>query len=265
MLLKIENLSYRYKKNTPLVLKKLNLSIEENGFWFVVGPNGSGKSTFLKMLAGLVPYEGLQGTIAWNNCPIQSWTRLELAKKIAFVPGSFYTSFPISIMEFVLQGRFAYSAIWKKATEQDRSLVLSILDKVGILQLQNTLLTELSLGQLQLALIARALAQEPNVLLLDEVLAHLDFYYLAKVIELLQKLVKENKTIFLATHDLNLALEMTNHVLWFFDGTLSTQISIEDLLEKTYPEFSRKFKIGKNPFTHKSQIFWNQVTYKDLA
>jgi iron complex transport system ATP-binding protein len=253
--------SFRYAADAPAVLSDLSFTAEPGSYWCLAGPNGSGKSTFLKLACGLLPGGRMTGELSWNGKPLPDWTRLELAREIAFVPGSIATQFPVTVEDFVLQGRFARSRVWARATKTDHAVTHKVLERSGIDALSRSAITEISAGELQLAMIARALAQEPRALVLDEATSNLDLRHQARIFELLGELNRSGLTLIVVSHDLNLAAEFCPNALWLKRGAAHAQGTMgetlrAELLRDVY-DLGDKASVGKNPFTGKPKVFWN--------
>lgn len=260
MKLEMKDVSYGYGLRAQKVLKQVSFELEPGSYWCVAGPNGSGKSTFLKLLCGLLPQGGFSGQILWEKKSVFEWKRLSLAQNLAFVPSSLKTSYPIDVESFVLQGRFSRSSIWSKPTDQEHELVSQALQKVGLNSVAEKWLTEISAGELQLALIARALVQEPKVLVLDEATANLDLQNQIEVFHLLADLNSKGISILVVSHDLNLAAEFCPNVLWLKDGQVVTSGAFKDtltqsLLTQLYG-IGTQVEVGQNPFTSQPKLFF---------
>ncbi len=189
----LDGVSFRYNELT--VLEDICLTIRDRDFLGIVGPNGSGKSTLLKLILGLLTPQ--QGTIeVFGSSPAEA--RL----KIGYVPqfATFDRNFPISVLNTVLQGRLGKTRMLFGYTRQDRKAARQSLAEVEILDLEHRPLTALSGGQLQRVLIARALACNPEVLILDEPTAHIDPRVEEGVFELLKRL-NERLTVIVVSHD----------------------------------------------------------------
>ena len=260
MRLSVKKLSYRYSAQSPVVLNDLSFEIDEAAYWCVAGPNGSGKSTLLKLVCGLLPLEQLQGEVSWNGRALNSWSRVELARSIAFVPGTVRTQFSVTVADFVLQGRYARSDFWSRPTKADKLATAAAIERVSIEKIATASLTEISAGETQLALIARAIAQEPKALVLDETTANLDLMYQGRIFELLRELNQGGVSIILVSHDLNLAAEFCPNALWLKQGRLfemgaMAQTLNSKLLNELY-NVDRRLEVAANPFTSKPKIFW---------
>lgn len=189
----LDEVSFRY--NELSVLEDICLTIRDKDFLGIVGPNGSGKSTLLKLILGLLtPQKGRIEVFGGNP--------LESRLKIGYVPqfAAFDRNFPITVLNTVLQGRLGKTRLLFGYRREDRELARQALAEVEILDLQQRPLTDLSGGQLQRVLIARALACNPEVLILDEPTAHIDPKVEEGVFELLKRL-NERLTVIVVSHD----------------------------------------------------------------
>ena len=206
-LIELQNINFSYSNNLPeynFRLENINLVINSGEFITILGPNGSGKSTLLKIINGLL--KPRSGKITFNGKPFSASSRKELARKIAFVPQNPYSIYPFSVYEIVMMGRTPYLNLWGFEKSEDKEKVNEALNIVGITHLKNKGVNEISGGEAQRTFIARALVQEPDVLLLDEPNSHLDLEHQIAIFNLLQKLnLERNLTLLMVSHDLNLA------------------------------------------------------------
>jgi iron complex transport system ATP-binding protein len=193
------DLSFAYSDS--VILKDVEIEIESGKLTFILGQNGSGKSTFLKILAGLLPVQ--KGSIKISGKESTKLSFSERSKMTGFLNQSHKAVFPFSVSDVVLTGRAGFINYIPKKT--DIEAAGQAMETAGILHLKNRNYAELSGGERQLVMIARLLAQDPKILLLDEPTTHLDFTNQSHLIKLLKKLVKEGLTIVAVIHDPNLA------------------------------------------------------------
>jgi zinc transport system ATP-binding protein len=201
----INNLSFSYGEMS--VLKDISFEIHTGHFIGVIGPNGGGKTTLLKLILGFLKPSA--GTIEiFGKSPVSS------RENIAYVPQSlrFDKQFPISVMELVLEGRLSHLPWYGQFRKQDKEIALQALDRVGLANLRERPFGSLSGGQAQRALIARALASEPRLLLLDEPTASVDAKAEGEIYGILKKLQGE-MTIMMVTHNLQAVIELVEEVI----------------------------------------------------
>ncbi len=187
-----------------IALEDVSLKIAEGEFVGVIGPNGSGKTTLCRAVLGLM--SPLRGTLRVFDCACEE-LRCHHRARIGYLPqkGMIERHFPVTVLETVMMGRYGALGLFKRPSERDRDIALESLSHVGMEGHRNTALGQLSGGQQQRVFIARALAQQPQILLLDEPTTGLDITTQHSVVELVQQLHKElGLTILLITHDINM-------------------------------------------------------------
>lgn len=204
-MLALKNISFRYgDESNGFQINDLNLDAADSEFITILGPNGSGKSTLLNLILGDLQPD--RGEILFKGQPYTKFSRKELAKRISFVPQRYYSVYPFSVFEIVMMGRTPYLSMLGFESALDVEKVENALELVGISHLKNKSINSISGGESQRAFIARALVQEPELILLDEPNSHLDLEHQISIFGLLKKLNEENGvTIILVSHDLNLA------------------------------------------------------------
>ncbi|MFN0156612.1 MAG: ABC transporter ATP-binding protein [Bacteroidota bacterium] len=217
--LTINDVSFRYTPSVP-TLQHVSFDVMPGEFLSIVGPNGSGKSTLLRLLDRIyVPHSG---KIALDGQSLASYTRAELARRIAFVPQDSGIMFPFTVEELVLMGRAPHTMGRAFESMHDREVAVAMMSLLDIAHLANQSVTTLSDGERQRVLIARALAQEARILLLDEPNAHLDIAHQIDVFAILKKLNKEKGlTIVSVSHDLNLASAFSNRIAMLMCGSIA--------------------------------------------
>lgn len=249
----VRALSFSYPRR-PL-FENLSASIGKSEFVSVVGPNGAGKSTFVKLLARLL--HPSSGGILFNGTELDSISRRELARSLAYVAQESRFSLDFTVIETVLHGRHPYLGALERYRSSDYALARSALERLGILHLAEKSINNISSGERQLAVICRALVQEPSVILLDEPLNHLDLAHQHDVLALLRSLNEEGICIVLVAHDLNQAALCSNRMLIFARGRLAEDDSPDALLK---PEIIERYwgvrpVEGRHPETGRRQIF----------
>ena len=224
--IKVEGVTFGFGRKgiavSSPVLKEVSVEIAPGEVVGILGPNGSGKSTLLKVLMRiLVPQKGI---IEMFGQPYSSLNQGEISRRVAFVPQETQQAFPFTINEMVLMGRHPHhSRTWSLGWEgsRDRAVAIQAMKDLNVFHLGDRLITNVSGGERQRAVIARALAQEPEVLLLDEPTAFLDLYHQLDIIRIVRRLNQERGlTVVLVSHDLNLASQYCDRVLLFKDGEI---------------------------------------------
>lgn len=213
----IRNLSFAYEKQP--VIRTLSLAVEKGVCFVIIGPNGSGKTTLVRLIAGSLKAAG--GSIDILGQPIQRYRRKALAREVAMVPQMVALDFPFSVAEFVAMGRSPHLGLLGLTTAADNEIVDRALRFTEIDQLAGRTLDQLSGGERQRALIARAICQEPRIILLDEPTAALDPAHQIRVMDLMEKLKAEQQvTVIMVSHDLNLASLYGDRILLLDQGRI---------------------------------------------
>lgn len=206
----------RFKYNGEDVLKKISFKIEGGNITGIVGPNGSGKTTLLKCINQILkPYKG---TIMLDRADLKKMASLEIAKKIAYVPQMEGKHFPCTVFNTILMGRNPYISWAPK--KKDLNRVAAIIRLLHLDEIAMRDINKLSGGQRQKVIIARALAQEPNVLLLDEPTANLDLKHQLEVMKILMKQSKSGILVFISIHDLNIAARYCDNIIMLKKGRI---------------------------------------------
>jgi len=213
------------------ILEPLDLALESGECLAVIGPNGAGKTTLLRLLAGLLAPVG--GDLAWKGEDYGSLKRRQMARRIAYVPQVRPATIPLTVEQMVVLGRFPYLSSWQMTPDAaDLERVDRVLDTVGLESLRQRPMDTLSGGERQAVFIAAALAQDAEVLLLDEPTTHLDARHQLEVAELLVGLRRSGRhSIVVSTHDLNLAARLADRVLALRNGTVVACGPPGDLLQ----------------------------------
>ena len=229
----IENLSVSYRR--VLALENISLATSCGNRVALIGPNGAGKSTLLKAIAGLVPRE--KGSILWRGTTVKKWSR-----EFAYLPQheDVDWSFPITVRGLVEMGRYPQTGWWRKFSNTDSLAVDKALESLALLDLQDRQIRELSGGQQQRAFLARSLAQEAHVLLLDEPFTGLDRNASQLLGELLNKLAHEGRLIIASHHDLNSVPRLFDEVLVLATRSVAfgpvAEVLTEELINQTFYE-----------------------------
>ncbi|MBU0547574.1 MAG: ABC transporter ATP-binding protein [Candidatus Omnitrophica bacterium] len=252
-LLKISNLSGGYYKEE--VVRDLSLNVNQGDFMVIIGPNGSGKTTLLRLVTRVLPLR--KGEIFYKNENIAQMNLKEFCRKVAFVSQDASTGFSFTVMELVLMGRIPHLKRLQYETKRDIEIAEEKLSLTDTLSLKDKHIDELSAGERQRVVIARALAQEPELLFLDEPTAHLDIGHQVQTLDLLKKLNRENKlTIVMILHDLNLASAYSNRIALLDKGIIFKEGRPEEVL--TYQNIEAVYKtivlVNDNSVTGKPNI-----------
>ena len=221
-IIRLSNISFNYPQkngNTGFSIEELDLSISEGDFLSILGPNGSGKSTLVKLIAHI--FEPMQGEMYLLSKKYNEFNRNEFAKLISLVPQNSGTNFPFSIFEIVMMGRSPYLNFMGIENSDDKKLVMDTLDLLEISHLKNKGINEVSGGEAQRALIARAIVQQPKILLLDEPSSHLDIKHQLSIYNLLHELnLEKSITIVAVSHDINLSSNFSSRVVLMKNGKI---------------------------------------------
>ncbi|MEK3936125.1 ABC transporter ATP-binding protein [Sporosarcina sp. FSL W7-1349] len=248
MTLKINNLSMFLGKRQ--VLKNISAQFNQGEIVSIIGPNGAGKSTLLKCLATI--YKTAKGAITINGRDIATIPSRELATLIGFVPQHSTSHFPLTVMETVMLGRKPY--IKWGVQPRDLEAVEAVMKTLHIDSMSAQFLDELSGGQRQKVLLARALAQEPTILMLDEPTSALDMKHQLEVLELVKQFAEDqNHLIILVLHDLELASRYSDVLVLLKEGEIHTVGKLEDVLtvENLASVYGVESKIEKDEYGHK--------------
>lgn len=215
MRLQIKDLSFSY--GSTQILKDISMELGSSTVLGIVGPNGAGKSTLIRCIDRiLVPQHG---TVLLDGEEMKQMSSMEIAKKIGYVPQSISNTFPATVFDTVLMGRRPHLG-WR-SSDADIDTVLEVLTMLKIKYLAMRDFSEISGGQQQKVLIARALAQDAKILLLDEPTSNLDIRHQLEVMEILTKLVKKKGlSVMMAIHDLNLASRYSDRIIMLNGGSI---------------------------------------------
>ncbi len=252
-MLKVQNISIIY--GVCAVVQDVSLALETGKIIAVLGANGAGKTTLLKSLNGSLPVA--KGEILLDGKNLKDYSRREIAGKIAVVAQENETKFPVTILEFVLSGRFAHGAAFGWETEKDLQIALDCLNLCDLKNYENRLMNQLSGGERQRVVLARALATQAKILLLDEPTANLDLAHQAMMFRIISERCKGcNSSAIVITHDLNLAAEFADEIILLKNGEISAKGKPETILteENLFEVFDVKVLLDKNPSSGKRRV-----------
>lgn len=196
MKLEIKEVSCGYGDKN--ILSDVNFDIETGDILCILGPNGVGKTTLFKTILGFLKLQG--GQIFLDGENIHNWSRKDFAKAIGYVPQAHTPPFPYKVKEVVVMGRTAHLGMFSSPSKSDYKIAYEIIDSLGISYLKDKVYTEISGGERQLVLIARALAQEPKILIMDEPTSNLDYGNQVRVLRHIKKLANKDIGIIMTSH-----------------------------------------------------------------
>lgn len=251
--LRVDQISYGYEK--ALVLKDIGFSVEKGQFLGIIGPNGAGKTTLLKTINRILPLR--KGEIFLEGLNLSSLSLKKIAQEMSIVEQDIQLSFSLTVLDLVLMGRFPHLVRFRKETKKDIEIVRASLELTQTLKLADRQFNQLSAGERQRVILAKALAQEPQLLLLDEPTAHLDIGHQIKMFDLLAKLNKErNLTIIAVLHDLNLASEYCEKLILLDRGELRSYGSCREVLQYEIIEkaYGTVVLVKENPLSQKPYV-----------
>lgn len=249
-MIRLDNITFAY--NGTAIIAGLSLDVKAGEWLGVIGPNGAGKTTLLKLISGELKTE--TGSVSVHGKNIHSYSRRETAKLLSVVPQGTTFPFPFSALEVVLMGRHPYIKSFGFETARDREIAKSAMLKTDTWQFRDRSINELSGGERQRVLIARALAEEPKILLLDEPTTFLDIKHQQEIMEILTELnTKHDLTIVSAIHDINLAISYCSEIAFLFNGAVYKRGLASEVI--TYANLKEIFGtdvyVGVNEFTKK--------------
>jgi len=234
--LSADNLAFRWD-HTRDVFSQVSFTLHPGELFCILGPNGVGKSTLLRCLINLLDLH--RGFVRIDGADIRKINRQVLSRKMAFVPQGYDVAFSYTILEYVLMGRAPYISAFSSPAEEDVKIAVNAIREAGVYHLIDKPITEVSGGEHQLALIARALAQQPEILLLDEPTSHLDFGNQMQVLSLIERLSDRGITIIMTSHFPDHAFIVSDQVGIMREGVLSTigpanSVITSTTLQETY-------------------------------
>ncbi len=226
-MLEIQNISINY--GSAEVIKDISFTLQPNKIVAVLGANGAGKTTLLKALNGSLPIS--KGTILLGGRSLESLSRREIAQRMTVVAQENETKFPVTVLEFVLSGRFAHGGVFGWESEDDLQIAQNALEMCDLKDYEARMMNELSGGERQRVVFARALATRAGILLLDEPTANLDLSHQAILFRLVRERCETcDSSAVIITHDLNLASEFADEILLLKRGEVVAKGRPQDIL-----------------------------------
>jgi iron complex transport system ATP-binding protein len=237
------------------VLQKIRLLIDEHQFIGIIGPNGSGKSTLMQVLArSLIPSAGV---VFFRGDELDSISFKEFGRGVGFVPQESKIPFAYSVYDIVMMGRNPHIPRFRQPSSQDHEIVHLALRQTGTVDLADRSITSLSGGERQRVLIARVLAQDPQLLLLDEPFAHIDLHHQHELIRLIRDTTKGKRAVIGVFHDINLAASYCDHLVLLHKGVIRASGTPRDVLQESLLRdiFRITPVIGENPVTGTPHLY----------
>jgi iron complex transport system ATP-binding protein len=232
-----QDLTVRYPGGGRPALDGVSMDVPDGSLYTVLGPNGSGKSTLMKALLGVLP--AAAGDVLVDQRPTGAWSRRELARSVGVVPQAETIAFPLRVREMVAMGRYPHLGPLGSERDADRRAIARALEECDVTDLAERDVMTLSGGELQRVRIARALAQEPRALVLDEPTASLDIRHEMAILELLRSSADAGMTVLVVTHGLDLAARFSDRMLLLAKGRVAAEglpadVMRSDVLEEVY-------------------------------
>ncbi|MCK9287297.1 MAG: ABC transporter ATP-binding protein [Sphaerochaetaceae bacterium] len=229
------------------LFESLSTTFRSSHFTTIVGPNGSGKTTLLKHLLKILDLP--QGTIALLDQDVRGMTQKQMARAISYVPQKGFSDYEFSIADFVTMGRYSHVPRFSLLSQHDIQATQHAMNLTGITHLKDRLVTEISGGEYQRMVIARALAQESKIIALDEPVSHLDVYNQREILTLLKRLVNlSHISVICVLHDLNAAMAFSDRIIMMKNGAIVAEGSPVTVL--TPERIKDVYSIDVDVYTH---------------
>jgi iron complex transport system ATP-binding protein len=255
MEIRLENVCFSHG-NTPII-KEISSRFSPGNFYGILGPNGSGKTTLLDLISGFFPPD--RGQILLDRTNLASLSKKQIARALSLVSQNYYINFPFSVEEVVMMGRHPYIDRFSHPSKTDRDRVSQVMDKAGISHLKQRRVTELSGGEKQRCIFARALCQDTPVLLLDEAFSNMDINHTLHFLSLIKEMIQETKgTIVCVLHDLNLAAAWADEILFLKEGEVLASGKTRDVMsqENITRVFNVESKVEFNEYVQAKQVYF---------
>ena len=253
ILLKTEGVAFAY--GSKVVLEDISFQVGKGDFLGIIGPNGSGKTTLLKVLNGVI--EPRKGRVLFRDKPIRSFPRKELARSIGVVAQEYAFSYPFTVREIVLMGRYAHMSRLGFETSHDMEVALHSMRSTDIEHLADRKFHELSGGERQRVIIARALAQEPQIILFDEPTAFLDIHHQIEFFDFIWELNQNTGvTIVAVSHDINLAAQYCKEMALLSKGRVYRMGRPDEVVteDSVFDVYGKRVLLDRNPLTGAPRI-----------
>jgi len=251
----VKNLNFSYDQKR--ILDSISLEMKSGVFSGIIGPNGSGKTTYAKLISKLLKPE--ENTVFVEHSDINSIKIAELAKHMAMVPQASSINYDLTVYEVVLMGRTPHLKRFQRESDHDFEIVKEVMEETDTWAFKDRLIHQLSGGERQRVIIARALAQEPKILILDEPVTYLDIHHQLQVMSLIKKLSTTRKmTIIMILHDLNYALTYCDHVTLLSEGKVFIHGKPSDVvtIDHIKSVYNIDVSIINHPITDKPMVIF---------
>ncbi len=262
--LDIDNISLFYRNK--MILSEIVFAVSRGEFFIVIGPNGAGKTSLLKIIAGLIKPQ--QGAVYVQGKDIFVYSRKSLSRIVALVPQQIEVGFPFTVAETVIMGRTPHLGLLGMESEQDFRIARDAMEFTDVAHLGHRRLSQLSGGELQRVVIARAICQQPDIILLDEPTTALDPAHQLKVMDLMERFRQNHgTTVIMVSHDLNLASLYGDKLLLLKDGRIVMSGPPEKVLEKKTLEesYGCRLLVDENPLGGVARITPVPDKFKDIV
>lgn len=244
--------------STRTIIEHIDFTVQKGEFWSILGPNGSGKTTFLKTIGGWLPY--FKGDVLLEGESLKNMDRKKVARKIGMVSVEEGNN-SFTVEETVFMGRFSHLGRFASVQEEDIVKVRNAMQQVGVYDKCDRLMSQLSQGERQKVWVARALAQDVDLLLMDEPTSHLDVRSQSEVFVILEKLCRSGELAVIAIlHDINLALAFSSHLMLLQKGEVKAageKDAVADV-ERFSELYQIPFELEKSP----DGGYWAKICYK---
>ena len=256
-LFEIDQISFGYKSKR--VIEGLSLTLTAGVFYGIIGPNGCGKTTLLDLMIN--HHQPAAGRIRYKGKTLAGYSKKALSREIALVPQNFYINFPFTAKEVVMMGRYPHIKRFAAPSTRDIRFVHDIMEQTDTLAFENRFITQLSSGERQRVIFARALAQDSPVLILDEATSNLDINHALGMLKLAAQGVEdETKTVIAVMQDINLAAAFCDHLIFVQHGNVVANGPVDKILnsETLRDVFQVDSKIYFEPYSDSMQVVFRK-------
>lgn len=254
-MLNLHQIQAGYEKTT--ILQNVDIRFQAGEFCAFVGPNGAGKSTLLRVISGqLIP---TSGEVLIHNRKLSAWKKKDLAFMLGIIPQEIQLQFDFRIEELVMMGRYPYLDAWESIKKEDKAIVDALLDRLELASMRQKYYSELSGGEKQRVMLARVLAQQAKIILLDESFSNLDIAHVVDMLQILKDLTeKEEKLVLLVSHNLNLSANFCSRMVMLKEGAIFADGTPEATMTEANLSnlFSIPLQTVQNPASHKPNLLY---------